>query len=240
MGTLRGPLICTYLVENLTMPIPADSVCYGPDARHVDPSIIVEPPTMQVEESRTIEPTEEYVEPDANMLPGDANMLPGARRWAGQQLPASMDFNIVKVQQGLDPTTKPPAYLNICVQDKPLNLPDLHNLMDFMDAFVDSEAGAQTFSIMFDLRELGMPSTTMISHVAQWGRHPDREEKWNRLNTQCKVVMHAGYRFKICKGLLSAFFLVCPPVCRTCLQISPDTEEGGAIFEPPKKTELAP
>merc|ERR1712007_267607 len=167
---------------NTTVPIPADSICYGPGARNVDPAIVVDPPAMLVEESRTIEPTEESGEPNDNVLPG-------ARLWGGQELPASMDFNLVKVQQGFDPTCQPPGYLHICVQDKPLNLPDLHNLMDFMDAFVDSEIGGQTFSVMYDLRELGWPSKTMISHVADWGRHPDREEKWNRLNTQCKVVM---------------------------------------------------
>jgi len=229
--SFRGPPICTYLVENLSMPIPADSICYGPDTRKVDPSVIVDSPAMGVEGSRTIEPTEENVEPHANMLPG-------ARRWAGQRLPASMDFNMAKVQQGLDPTCKPPGYLCIRVQDKPLNLADLHNLMDFMDAFVDSEIGGQTFSVMYDLREIGWPSKTMISHVVDWGRHPDRQEKWNRLNTQCKVVIHAGMRFQICTGILSAFFSVCPPVCRTSLQVSPDTEEGGAIFEPPKRPKL--
>lgn len=31
--SFRRPPICTYLVENLTMPIPADSICYGPDTR---------------------------------------------------------------------------------------------------------------------------------------------------------------------------------------------------------------
>merc|ERR1719323_572152 len=106
-------------------------------------------------------------------------------------------------------------------------------MMDFMDAFVDSENAACGFSITYDLRALHAPSLSMVTRVAEWGGDPVRQEKWERLNHTCKVVVSSGIKYTLCKTMLSTFFFLCPPVCRTFLLTDPDeAEETAVVFMP--------
>merc|ERR1712073_92451 len=69
------------------------------------------------------------------------------------------------------------------------------------------------------------------------GRPSRTQKKWGKLNLACKVVITAGFRFSAAKGILSAFFLLCPPVCRTYLLTDPDEpEESATMFEPSTAT----
>mmetsp|Transcript_164060 Transcript_164060/g.526089 ORF Transcript_164060/g.526089 Transcript_164060/m.526089 type:complete len:214 (-) Transcript_164060:401-1042(-) len=107
-------------------------------------------------------------------------------------------------------------------------------MMDFMDAFVDSSNAARGFAITYDLRALRSPSINMVMRVAEWGGHPEREAKWKELNRACKVVVNAGLRFTMCRGVLTTFFFVCPPIVRTYLLTDPDQpEEEAVVFEAP-------
>merc|ERR1712110_1031194 len=123
--------------------------------------------------------------------------------------------------------------IKITGRDAPLTDEGLAEMMKFMDEFVDSELAAKGFAITYDLRNLHIPSMSMIRQVAEWGGEPTRKEKWESRNLVCKVVMSSGIRFSLCKGLISAFFLLCPPVCRTFLLTDPDqSDEDATIFEP--------
>merc|ERR1719321_2055044 len=105
--------------------------------------------------------------------------------------------------------------------------------MAFMDSFVDSANAQNGFSITYDMRQLSVPSMSMVMRVAEWGNEPERQAKWSKLNKACKVVISSGLRFSICKGVLKSFFYVCPPVCRTFLLTDPDEPEATAtVFEP--------
>lgn len=110
---------------------------------------------------------------------------------------------------------------------------NLERMMEFLDRFVDSEDAASGFSITYDFRMMRMPSMSMVTRIAEWGGEPHRQAKWERLNLACKVVVTSGSRYALCKGILAAFFLVCPPVCPTYLLTDPDEpEESSTVFAP--------
>lgn len=109
----------------------------------------------------------------------------------------------------------------------------LKQIMDFMDAFVNSAEAQQGFSITYDLRELKIPSVSEIMRVAEWGNEPNRQDKWLKLNTSCRVVVAPGFKFSMCKAVLKSFFFICPPVCTTYLLSDPDEpEDKAAAFHP--------
>lgn len=87
--------------------------------------------------------------------------------------------------------------------------------------------------MIYDLRQLSMPSMKMVMRVAEWGKLPQRQAKWSKLNKSCKIVVNPGMRFSVCKGALKSFFYICPAVCRTFLLTDPDeSEETAIVFEP--------
>eukprot|EP00913_Durusdinium_trenchii_P019931 g18735.t1 len=51
----------------------------------------------------------------------------------------------------------------------------------------------------------------MVTTVAEWGAAPVRQKRWERLNHSCKIIITAGLRFTLAKGVLTTFFLMCPP-----------------------------
>lgn len=148
-------------------------------------------------------------------------------------LPSSLNVGFAVISQGFD-SGSGLGYLYIAGTDFPLSDEGLADMMDFMDHFVSSRNAAKGFSITYDLRMLRMPSMSMVTAVAEWGNQPERQEKWERLNTVCKVVVSSGLRYSLCQGVLTSFFFVCPPVCRTFLLTDPDEpEEHAVVFEPP-------
>merc|ERR1719369_2489375 len=100
--------------------------------------------------------------------------------------------------------------------------------MDYMDAFVDGPLAQSGFSISYDLREMSIASMSVVTRIAEWGAQPERKEKWERLNRACRVIVPGGLLYAVCKGVLSTFFFVCPPVVRTLLLTDPDQPESSA------------
>ncbi|CAE6933184.1 unnamed protein product [Symbiodinium microadriaticum] len=146
------------------------------------------------------------------------------------QIPAKLDVGFAIVSQGFDGKE---GYLRIQGCEGDLDMDGLHEMMDFMDAFTLSPSAERGFSIMYDMRTLRAPSMQMVTTVAEWGAHPVRQKRWEQLNTSCKVIITAGLRFTLAKGILSTFFLLCPPVTRTYLMYEPDQPlESAVLFEP--------
>jgi hypothetical protein len=113
----------------------------------------------------------------------------------------------------------------------------LQAIMDFMDEFTSSSNVANGFCIIYDLRDMRIPSMTMVMKLAEWGNEPSRKESWERLNKACKIIMNPGLKFSICIGILTSLFYACPPVCRTTLMTSLDDEDA-VVFEPPPKPDV--
>jgi len=112
----------------------------------------------------------------------------------------------------------------------------LQPIMDFMDEFTASPNAANGFCIIYDLREMRIPSMTMVMRVAEWGGEPARKETWERKNQVCKIVLNPGLKFSILVGILTSFFYACPPVCRTFVMHSLEDADA-VIFEPPVKSD---
>jgi len=114
-------------------------------------------------------------------------------------------------------------------------------MMEFYDAFLYSPNAVNGFSITYDLRNLRSPSMSMILRVAEWGNEPTRQAMWQELNVECRVCVSSGMRYTISKAALSAFFYVCPPVCRTYLLTAPDDNlKDAVVFLPNSRAETAP
>ncbi|CAK9117541.1 unnamed protein product [Durusdinium trenchii] len=152
-----------------------------------------------------------------------------ARNW-GDSLPSEINVGFALVSQGFDGVE---GYLKIKGLDGDLSMEGLNEMMDFMDAFTLSDKAQQGFSIMYDVRSMRSPSMQMVTTVAEWGAAPVRQKRWERLNHSCKIIITAGLRFTLAKGVLTTFFLMCPPVTRTYLMWDPDQAlDTAALFEP--------
>uniref|UniRef100_A0A7R9ZX92 Uncharacterized protein n=1 Tax=Pyrodinium bahamense TaxID=73915 RepID=A0A7R9ZX92_9DINO len=150
------------------------------------------------------------------------------------ELPTVMDVGFAEVHQGYSEADGM-GYIKIFGRDADVTDEGLTHLMGFMDGFVDSPSAVRGFAITYDLRLLHAPSMTMVTRVAAWGGEPVRQEKWQRLNLVCKVVVSGGVRLMLARGVLSTFFFLCPPVCKTYLLSDPDEpEESSIVFEPSK------
>jgi hypothetical protein len=158
-----------------------------------------------------------------------------SQREAGK-CPDFVEVPFAIVSQGFDESANT-GYLRIVgkASDGPMTDEGLSQIMDFMDLFVHCPNAQKGFSVTYDIRQLNVPSMSMIMNVADWGKNPYRQDKWMKLNTSCKVVVSAGIRFSMCKAVLKSFFFVCPPVCRTVLVSELDQpEEEGVIWNAPE------
>eukprot|EP00933_Yihiella_yeosuensis_P040180 TRINITY_DN34414_c0_g1_i1.p1 TRINITY_DN34414_c0_g1~~TRINITY_DN34414_c0_g1_i1.p1 ORF type:complete len:406 (-),score=72.04 TRINITY_DN34414_c0_g1_i1:74-1291(-) len=147
-------------------------------------------------------------------------------------LPPSLDVGFAVIHQGVDSEG---AYLKIFgKEDSEITEEGLSSMMDFMDAFVFSERAEKGYSITYDLRALRSPPMHLVTRIGEWGAEPVRQKTWESLNTSCKVCINQGLKFTMAKGILTTFFYICPPVCKTLLLTDPDqTEEtGAAVFMP--------
>ena len=158
-----------------------------------------------------------------------------SRAFGPGDLPDSVDCGFAQVEQGFD-GGRGLGFLRVLGRDAGQTEEGLLRMMDFMDAFIASPNAAEGFAVTYDLRALRTPSIALLTAVAEWGNKPERQRTWQTLNMACKVVVSSGVRYSLCKGTLTAFFFMCPPVCRTYLLMDPDEpEEKACIFEPPPK-----
>lgn len=155
-------------------------------------------------------------------------------------LRASLDLGCVELQQGFDEQCGM-GYVRILGRDAEVTDKELDQMTEFLDLFVDSQNAAAGFSITYDLRSLRTPSMSLVLKVAEWGAEPGRQEKWTKLNLACKVVVSGGMRYSIAKGVLSTFFFLCPPVCRTYLLSDLDDPDAtSTVFEPTATAAVTP
>eukprot|EP00440_Ansanella_granifera_P059598 gb/GFBE01064594.1/.p1 GENE.gb/GFBE01064594.1/~~gb/GFBE01064594.1/.p1 ORF type:complete len:402 (+),score=60.72 gb/GFBE01064594.1/:1-1206(+) len=164
--------------------------------------------------------------------PGEvASASAASRDWGwGEELPDVICVGFAEVHQGFDGKE---AYLKIFGVDGDVSEDGLAQMMDFMDAFTLSEKAQTGFSIMYDLRSLRAASMNLVTRIAEWGAEPSRQKRWETLNHSCKVVISAGLKYTLAKGILTTFFLICPPVCRTYLMTEPDQPlDLATVFEP--------
>lgn len=159
-----------------------------------------------------------------------ADPRPWLKRSWGACPPNVLNVGFCEIHQGFDGEE---GYLKIFGSEGELTDEGLAEMMDFMDAFTHSGSADQGFSIMYDLRSLRSPSMQMVTKVAEWGSEPGRQQLWERLNHSCKIVISAGLKYSLAKGILTTFFLICPPVCNTYLLSEPDEPlEDATLFRP--------
>jgi len=162
-------------------------------------------------------------------LQHDVQSTRKSHNW-GNCLPDEINVGFALVSQGFDGEE---GYLKIRGLEGDLSMDGLNEMMDFMDAFTLSEKAQEGFSITYDVRMMRSPSMQMVTTVAEWGAAPVRQKRWERLNHSCKIIITAGLRFTLAKGVLTTFFLMCPAVTRTYLMWDPDQPlDTAALFEP--------
>ncbi|CAJ1423721.1 unnamed protein product [Effrenium voratum] len=125
------------------------------------------------------------------------------------------------------------AELVLQAADHPFTDDGVTKMTDYIDDFLKYDLVKKGFSIVYDLRSLRVPSLSLVKQLADWGRDPERQQTFQRMNKICKVVVSEGWRFGVAKRILSAFFAMCPPVCDTFLltaawaaTCTPGTEAG--------------
>lgn len=171
-------------------------------------------------------------------IPSLAELSPKASEVAVTKVPklrqiACLDGGFLTVEVGQETDTGM-GYVRILASSGPLGLEQLNQVLDFVDAFTMTADCVQGWAMTYDLRALRVPTMTMIKKIAEWGNVPDRKARWEAGNKAAKVVIPPGYKLSVSKGLLAAFFVLCPPVCKVLLLTSPDQDEAKAIvFEPP-------
>lgn len=224
------PSCITYLVTDSAAPLGGDAVCYEPETGPADPTKHADALSERLEQVCKQVPRQ----PADGVGPGKRPCTPLSPTGTSpsKRLPPSIDVGFAEVRQGCN-SLSGMGFLLVIGRDSEVTDRPLSEMMGFMDDFVDSSHAANGFCITYDFRNLRMPSMSMVTRVAEWGGEPERQQKWERLNLACKVVVSSGFKFQICKGILSTFFFVCPPVCRTFLLTEPDEgEESAVIFEP--------
>lgn len=161
-----------------------------------------------------------------------------ARAHVWDVLPESLDCGFAVISRCLDSSGL--GELRICSRNVSLVEEGLTQLMDYMDQYLEQPDAQKGFCITYDLRALRAPSMSMVMRIAEWGKHPYRQQTWQKLNRMCKVVVPSGMWFTMAKKGLSTFFYMCPPVCDTYLLWDldqPKTE--GAYFAPPPEVKAA-
>eukprot|EP00434_Breviolum_minutum_P031444 symbB.v1.2.027810.t1/scaffold2884.1/size68011/2 len=118
--------------------------------------------------------------------------------------------------------------------DSPFTEDGVQRMTDYVDVFLEYNLVKKGFSIVYDLRLLRVPSLALVKQLADWGRDPQRQQTFQRLNKSCKVVVSEGWRMGVARRILAAFFAMCPPVCDTYLLTAVDQPTSdGLYFAPP-------
>ncbi|CAJ1366618.1 unnamed protein product [Effrenium voratum] len=131
------------------------------------------------------------------------------------------------------------AELVLQAADHPFTDDGVTKMTDYIDDFLKYDLVKKGFSIVYDLRSLRVPSLSLVKQLADWGRDPERQQTFQRMNKICKVVVSEGWRFGVAKRILSAFFAMCPPVCDTFLLTAADQSSSeGLYFAPPETGKL--
>lgn len=144
--------------------------------------------------------------------------------WGNQ--PGGIDVGFIMCEQGFDETSGQ-CYLKLVGREAEITDDGVQDVLDFVDTFTKSSSAERGFSISYDLRSFGIPTMALIVRVATWGMELDRRQRWEALNTSCQLVISPGWRLSVAKGLLTTFFGLCAPTCRTVLL----TEENGVETE---------
>jgi len=222
---ISPPTCSTFLLSEAFQPV-RDAVCFGPEFRLADQlNRMLEPPRKPAPDSKVSNATPSTTEGSSNSSNEE------------DALPDEIDVGFALLKQGFDPAKKM-GYFKILSKDGEQTEEGLVDMLDYMDAFAWSPNASKGFAITYDLRALRQPPMSMISRIAEWGGAPERKARWEKYNLVCKVVINGGLRYGFCKGILSTFFLVCPPVCRTYLLTDPDEpEESATVFEPSQPIE---
>jgi len=151
---------------------------------------------------------------------------------AATELPECLDVGFVYVTQSVSHKTGK-GELRVTSRGGSADDHGIQLVLAFIDGFSKHEHAKEGFAITYDLRGLQLPSMNVVMAIAKWGDDPERVKRWKLLNYACKVVLSAGITFSLAKGVLSTFFLACPPVCRTYLLTDPDEPDDGAYFFEP-------
>lgn len=156
--------------------------------------------------------------------PAEAVALP---LWHGAGLPCSFDAGFLHLLHS------PGQLIVRAEKGRPQTQERLGMVLAFLDDFLQCLQAQGGFTAHFDLRALPLPSLATVCHLAIWGADAARRERWQRLCVSCVVVVGPGLAFLLAKGLLSKFFSLCPPVCRTLLLREPDEPPSSAFFFDP-------
>lgn len=219
----------TYMVKDTSFPLSSDAVAFGHEFASNELSRKLASTELASNELASNQP--------ASWLVSDG-ALTGTQHWCDHELPPSLSVKFDAVGRGFADDPNPLGCLTVTVARAVVNEKELRLLMDFMDAFVDSQAAQQGFATIYDLRKLTLPvrSLRLLVEIAEWGSKAHRRETWRRLNVISKVIVQQGVPFRLAAGCLSSFFHLCAPACRTLLMTQPGADEGSAvIFEPPAK-----
>lgn len=210
------PSCDAYLVTSSSAPLQAGDLIYQASAvpRPAAPTVTSCTPT---EGERLAQPQ------------GDSEQ--DSIRTAAHGQPSSIHVGFAEIQGGLGASGLGDVRILACDDAIPQE-DSIDRMLHFVDVFTKSPACEAGFSMTYDLRQLRIPSMSIVTRLAEWGGEPERRELWETKNKVCKIVMGPGIKFSIAKGILASFFLVLPPVCTTYLLTDPDEDEANAcVFQ---------
>jgi len=155
---------------------------------------------------------------------------------ADATLPDTVDFGFAVVNQRFSKGTGL-SFVEIIAQDEELGWEKMVEMLQFMDAFVDSENGKHHFSLFLDLRRLRLPPVSMVLYIAEWGHCTERIQKWYSCNCGCKILIQSGLRYWLVRWMLMPIFATVPPPCKVQICTEINQPEGDTIIFDPETTE---
>lgn len=133
----------------------------------------------------------------------------------------------------------PGLEIRITARERPITEEMVTQLIDFISRALTAEQSANGFLLSYDFRKLQNPSVRMLCSIAKWAAEPERKALFTERCVGCKTCVPPGWKFWATKTAMDAFFLICPPTCKTYLTTDFDDDSKAVCFDARKTSEAA-
>jgi len=124
--------------------------------------------------------------------------------------------------------------IRITARDVDIQRTGVDQLLIFLEKVLNSDNASDGFGLTYDFRLLKKPAIALLLAIATWSAAPGRRELFVKRCIFCQVCVPSGWKFAAAKAIMSAFFQIAAPTCKTYLTTDFDAiGDTGVCFEPP-------
>jgi len=103
-------------------------------------------------------------------------------------------------------------------------------MLEFLGRALDSDEAASGFKLTYDLRNLRVPTLSLLISIAKWASTHERQSAFKERVVASRVCVMKGSKLTFAKLAMTTFFKVSPPTCTTYL-VSDLDGEPFAVYE---------